>query len=220
MPMPAYVRNGRFNILAANALGRALMRRSTRSLSSPTPRASSSSTRPRSTSSSTSTRSRTTPWPSGPSGPPTTCAASARRTQRPSRLHSPDGPSPQVSVEVARRCHPKEAELQHAFGTASRKQRTEPLPTEHNRPPPGRNTGGSRSGHLTTGSKNNGLQPLEVKNFRAAGRCCGLVAGEGFEPSKLSRRIYSPLPLAARATCRCRVPRQVTTWSGRQQTKG
>src|SRR5687767_4986813 len=27
------------------------------------------------------------------------------------------------------------------------------------------------------------------------------VAGEGFEPSKLSRRIYSPLPLAARATC-------------------
>ena len=29
-----------------------------------------------------------------------------------------------------------------------------------------------------------------------------LVAGEGFEPSKLSRRIYSPLPLAARATCR------------------
>ena len=27
-----------------------------------------------------------------------------------------------------------------------------------------------------------------------------LVAGEGFEPSKLSRRIYSPLPLAARAT--------------------
>src|SRR3954470_14231486 len=28
------------------------------------------------------------------------------------------------------------------------------------------------------------------------------VAGEGFEPSKLSRRIYSPLPLAARATCR------------------
>jgi hypothetical protein len=38
MPMPAYVRNARFNILAANALGRALMRRSTRSLSSPTPR--------------------------------------------------------------------------------------------------------------------------------------------------------------------------------------
>src|SRR6476620_5968391 len=29
-----------------------------------------------------------------------------------------------------------------------------------------------------------------------------VVAGEGFEPSKLSRRIYSPLPLAARATCR------------------
>ena len=27
-----------------------------------------------------------------------------------------------------------------------------------------------------------------------------VVAGEGFEPSKLSRRIYSPLPLAARAT--------------------
>ena len=27
------------------------------------------------------------------------------------------------------------------------------------------------------------------------------VAGEGFEPSKLSRWIYSPLPLAARATC-------------------
>jgi hypothetical protein len=29
-----------------------------------------------------------------------------------------------------------------------------------------------------------------------------LVAGTGFEPVKLSRRIYSPLPLAARATCR------------------
>src|SRR5664280_3332741 len=28
-----------------------------------------------------------------------------------------------------------------------------------------------------------------------------MVAGEGFEPSKLSRWIYSPLPLAARATC-------------------
>src|SRR5665648_49411 len=28
-----------------------------------------------------------------------------------------------------------------------------------------------------------------------------VVAGEGFEPSKLSRWIYSPLPLAARATC-------------------
>ena len=28
-----------------------------------------------------------------------------------------------------------------------------------------------------------------------------MVAGEGFEPSKLSRRIYSPLPLATRATC-------------------
>lgn len=28
-----------------------------------------------------------------------------------------------------------------------------------------------------------------------------MVAGEGFEPSKLSRRIYSPLPLAARTTC-------------------
>ena len=26
------------------------------------------------------------------------------------------------------------------------------------------------------------------------------VASEGFEPSKLARRIYSPLPLAARAT--------------------
>src|SRR5271166_4849302 len=29
-----------------------------------------------------------------------------------------------------------------------------------------------------------------------------LVAGTGFEPVKLARRIYSPLPLAARATCR------------------
>src|SRR6201990_3346087 len=29
-----------------------------------------------------------------------------------------------------------------------------------------------------------------------------VVAGTGFEPVKLSRRIYSPLPLAARATCR------------------
>ena len=32
-----------------------------------------------------------------------------------------------------------------------------------------------------------------------------LVAGEGFEPSKLSRWIYSPLPLAARATCLVRM---------------
>ena len=29
-----------------------------------------------------------------------------------------------------------------------------------------------------------------------------VVAGQGFEPWKLSRRIYSPLPLATRATCR------------------
>src|ERR1700753_27570 len=29
-----------------------------------------------------------------------------------------------------------------------------------------------------------------------------VVAGTGFEPVKLTRRIYSPLPLAARATCR------------------
>jgi len=43
-----------------------------------------------------------------------------------------------------------------------------------------------------TGSKNNGLRPPEVKNFRATGRCFGTVAGEGFEPSKLSRRIYRP----------------------------
>jgi hypothetical protein len=33
------------------------------------------------------------------------------------------------------------------------------------------------------------------------------VAGEGFEPSKLSRRIYSPLPLAARATRLAMAPR-------------
>jgi hypothetical protein len=32
-----------------------------------------------------------------------------------------------------------------------------------------------------------------------------VVAGEGFEPSKLSRWIYSPLPLAARATCLVRM---------------
>src|SRR5688500_14941086 len=34
------------------------------------------------------------------------------------------------------------------------------------------------------------------------GRLGVVVAGPGFEPGKLSRRIYSPLPLAARATCR------------------
>ena len=39
------------------------------------------------------------------------------------------------------------------------------------------------------------------------GLFCLHVAGEGFEPSKLTRRIYSPLPLAARATRQLRVPR-------------
>src|SRR3546814_14329626 len=46
---------------------------------------------------------------------------------------------------------------------------------------------------------------------RALSCCC--VADEGFEPSKLSRRIYSPLPLAARAICLSTTP----ALAGRQQ---
>lgn len=43
----------------------------------------------------------------------------------------------------------------------------------------------------THGERERGTAPVKT-----------LVAGTGFEPVKLSRRIYSPLPLAARATCR------------------
>jgi cyclic-di-GMP-binding protein len=42
--------------------------------------------------------------------------------------------------------------------------------------------------------------PTHPKNVLLPAK--SLVAGTGFEPVKLSRRIYSPLPLAARATCR------------------
>src|SRR6187455_1220845 len=56
-------------------------------------------------------------------------------------------------------------------------------------------TGSGRTQPDTTG------EPLTSVSA-GQGLFAHLVAGEGFEPSKLSRRIYSPLPLAARATCR------------------
>jgi len=95
------------------------------------------------------------------------------------------------------------------------------LPTEHNRPPPGRHTEGSRSRPPTPGSKNNGPRPLEVKHFRAADRCFGSVAGEGFEPSKLSRGIYRPTAARrwpAQTAHRGEVPHAFSTASRIQPT--
>lgn len=49
------------------------------------------------------------------------------------------------------------------------------------------------------GPDEDGSGTKEAPDFVKSGASF-VVASEGFEPSKLSRRIYSPLPLAARAT--------------------
>src|SRR3954471_22238511 len=86
MPTPAYLRNGRFDILATNDLGRALYSPRTRNRTPPTPPASPSSTPPPPSSFSTSTRSRTTPSPSFAPKPDGT------RTTRTSRTSSENSP--------------------------------------------------------------------------------------------------------------------------------
>lgn len=58
---------------------------------------------------------------------------------------------------------------------------------------------------LTTRSVRKSAEPPPRGRGSGSEHCS--VAGEGFEPSKLSRRIYSPFPLAARATCQCFAPR-------------
>ena len=138
----------------------------------------------------------------------------SRRTETPSRLHTPCLASPQVRHHAGGPPGPSTAKLRGVFGAASAKGKT----TDH-----------VFAGHrlarlpeqacLKTASPSRRKRPL-TRVSAGQGPFSQRVAGEGFEPSKLSRRIYSPLPLAARATCRRRAPRQVTTWSGRQQTKG
>ena len=76
---------------------------------------------------------------------------------------------------------------------------------------PGRDQGASVACGRCTASRSgaylargNSEEPLDTAFPQVKG-LFALVAGEGFEPSKLSRWIYSPLPLAARATCLVRM---------------